>query len=131
MENNKKGLTDFTNHTDKGIPITSAELEKAKVHIIVKIMEYVSNALMSKTILKMTTGDITISSFDTGEELAEKRFPFDTYIQIIDGAAEVIINEIKHQLKPGEGIIIPANSSHCINSNVQFKIISAIKKRIR
>jgi hypothetical protein len=68
------------------------ELEKSKSHIIVEIIEYMANAVVSKTIIKKSTGNITVTSFDAGEELAEKLSPFDTYIQIIDGAAELIIN---------------------------------------
>src|SRR5476651_2237396 len=83
------------------------EVQKSKVHIIVEIIEYVPNAVVSKTIIKKTTGNVSISSFASGEELGEKTSPFDTYIQIIDGAAEVIINEKKHQLKLGDGIVIP------------------------
>jgi hypothetical protein len=48
------------------------ELEKAKVHIIVEIIEYLPNAVVSKTIIKKITGNITATSFDAGEELAEK-----------------------------------------------------------
>jgi hypothetical protein len=51
----------------------------------------VPNAVVSKTIIK-TTGNITVSSFAFGEELAEKTYPYDTYFQIIDGTAEVIIS---------------------------------------
>jgi hypothetical protein len=72
-----------------------AELEKSKAHIIVEIIEYIPNAVVSKTIIKKTTGNVTVSSFDAGEELAEKISPFDTYIQIIDGAAELIIDDNK------------------------------------
>ncbi|MBC8110420.1 MAG: cupin domain-containing protein, partial [Verrucomicrobia bacterium] len=93
------------------------ELEKAKVHIIVEIIEYIPNAVVSKTIIKKTTGNITVSSFDAGEELAEKTSPFDNYIQIIDGAAEVIIREKKFKLVLGEGIVIPAHAPHCFNAN--------------
>src|ERR1700681_4548657 len=112
----------MNNHTDK------IELEKSKAHIIVEILEYVPNAVLSKTIIKKTTGNVTVSSFDAGEELAEKTSPFDNYIQIIDGTAEVTINEKKYKLKLGEGIIIPAHSKHCFNANVQFKMISTIIK---
>jgi quercetin dioxygenase-like cupin family protein len=106
----------------------TAEIEKSKAHIIVEIIEYVPNAVVSKTIIKKTTGNITVSSLDAGEELAEKTVPHDMFIQIIDGTAEVIINEKKYKLRLGEGIIIPANSSHCFNANEQFKMISTIIK---
>ena len=104
------------------------EMEKSKIHIIVEIIEYIPNAVVSKTIIKKTTGNITVSSFDAGEELAEKTSPFDTYIQIIDGIAEVIIDTKTYKLKLGEGIIIPANTSHCFNAYEQFKMISTIIK---
>ena len=110
------------------IPANSVELEKSKAHIIVEIIEYVPKSVVSKTIIKKTTGNVTVSSLDAGEELAEKTSPFDMYIQIIDGAAEVVINEKKYRLKLGEGIIIPAHTTHCFNANEQFKMISTVIK---
>lgn len=104
------------------------ELEKSKAHIIVAIIEYVPNAVVSKTILKKTTGNVTVSSLDAGEELGQKTSPFDTYIQIIDGAAEITINDKIYKLALGEGIIIPAHASHNFNANEQFKMISTIIK---
>ena len=106
----------------------SPELEKSKVHIIVEIIEYMLNAVVSKTIIKKLTGNVTASSLDAGEELAEKLSPFDTYIQIIDGAAELTINDTNYRLKLGQGIIIPAHARHHFNANVQFKMISTVIK---
>jgi quercetin dioxygenase-like cupin family protein len=105
-----------------------AELEKSKVHIIIEIIEYMPNAVVSKTIIKKTTGNITVSSFDAGEELAEKTSPFDNYVQIIDGAAELTIDDKEYKVKLGEGIIIPAHAKHHFNANVQFKMISTVIK---
>jgi hypothetical protein len=105
----KKNITDgigksnHTNHTDKSNHTDVAEIEKSKAHIIVEIIEYVPDSVVNKTIIKKITGNVTVSSFDEGEELAEKTSPFDNYIQIIDGAAEVIINEKTFKLKLGEG----------------------------
>jgi quercetin dioxygenase-like cupin family protein len=127
MKNDKNYITDLfeqRNYNDK----RNQELEKSRVHIIVEIIEYVPNAVVSKTIIKKTTGNITVTSFDTGEELGEKTSPFDTYIQVIDGTAEVIINEKKYWLKSGNGIVIPAHASHCINANEKFKMISTVIK---
>ena len=114
-----------------GINISSIdnnELKKSKAHIIVEIIEYMPNAVVSKTIIKKTTGNVTVSSFDAGEELAEKTIAFDTFVQIIDGAAEVIIDGKTYKLKLGEGIVIPAHSKHCLNANEQFKMISTVIK---
>jgi quercetin dioxygenase-like cupin family protein len=106
----------------------NAELEKAKSHIIVEIIEYIPNAVLSKTIIKKTTGNITASALDAGEEVAEKTVPFDTYIQIIDGSAELAISDKIYILKLGDGIIIPAHAKHHFNANVQFKMLSTVIK---
>ena len=104
------------------------ELEKSKAHIVVEIIEYMPNAVVTKTIIKKSTGNITVSSLDAGEELAEKISPFDTYIQIIDGTAELILDGKKYWLKLGDGIIIPAHTKHNFNANEQFKMIATIIK---
>jgi quercetin dioxygenase-like cupin family protein len=104
------------------------ELEKAKSHIIVEIIEYVPNAVVSKTIIKKSTGNITAMSFASGEELSERMSPFDTYIQIIDGEADVTIDKMIKHLKLGEGITIPAHSFHGFNDKLQFKMIATIIK---
>jgi quercetin dioxygenase-like cupin family protein len=104
------------------------ELEKSNVHIVVEILEYAPRAVVTKTILKKTTGNVSVSSFDAGEELAEKISPFDIYIQIVDGTAMVGINDKSYNLRLGEGIIIPAHTLHRFNANEQFKMVSTIIK---
>jgi quercetin dioxygenase-like cupin family protein len=106
----------------------SPEMEKSVAHIIVEIIQYMPNAVVSKTIIKKTTGNVTVSSFDAGEEMAEKISPFDTFIQIIDGKAELYINSQQYRLSLGDGIIIPAHSKHNFNANEQFKMVSTIIK---
>jgi quercetin dioxygenase-like cupin family protein len=104
------------------------EMEKSKAHIIVEIVEYVPNAVLTKTIIRKTTGNITVSSFDTGEEMAGKSSAFDCYIQIIDGSAEIVIDGKKHRLKLGQGIIIPAHTRNSFCAKEQFKMISTVIK---
>jgi quercetin dioxygenase-like cupin family protein len=104
------------------------EVEQGKIHIVVELIEYVPNAVVSKTIIKKMTGNVTASSFDAGEELDEKKSPFDTYIQIIDGVAELTIDKIKFKLKLGDGMVIPAHSNHHFSANQQFKMISTVIK---
>ncbi|MBN2634410.1 MAG: cupin domain-containing protein [Bacteroidales bacterium] len=104
------------------------EVEKGKAHIIVEIIEYVSNSVVIKSIIKKTTGNITAVSFDTGEAMAEKSIPFDTFVQIIDGKAEIVIDGISNALQTGQSIIIPAHSSNIVKANERFKMISTVIK---
>ena len=105
-----------------------AELGKSEPHLLVQIIKYIPKAIIKKAILKKLTGNITAMSVATGETVVEKTIPFDTFIQIIDGAAEVIIDKKVHQLKLGNGIIIPAHAKHSIIAHEQFKMISTVIK---
>jgi quercetin dioxygenase-like cupin family protein len=106
----------------------SGELEKGKAFIIVEIIEYVPNSVVIQTIIKKTTGNVTVSSFDSGEALAEKTSPFDTFVQVINGKAEIKINDQSSILEVGQSIIIPAHSRNSIKANERFKIISTVIK---
>lgn len=57
-------------------------------------------------IIKKTTSNISAVSFDSGEALSQKISSFDTFIQIIDGEAVIVINGFAHKLALGESIII-------------------------
>lgn len=104
------------------------ELEKSKNFIIVEIIEYVPNSVVMKTIIKKTTGNISAVSFDSGETLTEKTSPFDTFIQVIEGSAEIWLNNKLHQLGTGEAIIIPAHTPNIIKAQERFKMISTVIK---
>jgi quercetin dioxygenase-like cupin family protein len=104
------------------------EMEKSIGLIIVEIIEYIPNSIVSKTIIKKSTGNISVMSFDTGEGLTEKTSPFDTFAQIIDGKAEIVIDGKSNILQCGEGIVIPAHRPNVIKANERFKMILTIIK---
>jgi hypothetical protein len=74
----------------------TTDIEKAKAYITIEIIEYVANSVVLKTILKKSTGNISVMSFDNGEGLTERTTPFDTFAQIIEGQAEIVISGETH-----------------------------------
>ncbi|MFO7938720.1 MAG: cupin domain-containing protein [Bacteroidales bacterium] len=104
------------------------DIEKSKGHILIEIIEYVPNSVVSRTIIRKTTGNVSVVAIDTGEALAEKISPFDTFLQIIEGTAEVVIDDKSNMLNTGEGIVVPAHTSNNIKANERFKMISTIIK---
>ncbi|KAB1231612.1 cupin domain-containing protein [Chryseobacterium viscerum] len=104
------------------------EIEKSKVYVISQIVEYISNSMVSRTILGKLTGTINILSFDDEQGLPEKISPFDTAIQIIEGKAEIIIDGASYFMEEGECIVIPAHQPHSIKGNKRFKMIVTIIK---
>ncbi len=106
----------------------SAEIEKDKTHLTVEIIEYVPSSVVSKTILKKLTGSIMAMAFETGQGMLEKTSPFDTYAQIIEGQAELVIDGIPFLLHTGQSIIIPAHKSNLIRANGRFKMLQTVIK---
>ena len=68
-------MIEKTKSSDSNESTQNAELKKSEAHIIVEIIEYIPHAVVSKTIIKKSTGNITAMSFYQGEELAEKTSP--------------------------------------------------------
>ncbi|GAB2810170.1 cupin domain-containing protein [Ferruginibacter profundus] len=106
----------------------TGEIEKSKALITVEIIEYVPNSVVIKTILKKSTGNISVMSFDSGEGLTEKTTPFDTFVQIIEGKAEIVISTVSHLLQTGQSIVIPAHASNLVKPNGRFKMILTVIK---
>jgi len=63
-----------------------------------------------------------------GEELGESACSFDSYIQIVDGAAELKINGKSISLKLGESIVIPAHAKQNFTAKESFKMLTTVIK---
>ena|ERR1035437_6318542 len=110
------------------LPKNAGEIDKSKSHIVVELVEYEHNEVVSKSIMKKTTGSIDAMSFATGEGLNEKISRFDTYAQIIDGSAIIEVDGKAHKLETGEGILIPAHKPSHIKPNGRFKLLLTVIK---
>lgn len=97
-------------------------------HIIIELVEYEHNAVISKSVMKKSTGSINAMAFASGEGLNEKVSPFDTYLQIIDGSAHIVIDGKATTLTLGQGIIVPAHKASHIEPNGRFKLLLTVIK---
>lgn len=106
----------------------NSEFEKSKIFAIVDMDDYVSYGVVTKTILKRATGNVNAVFIDSGEQLTEELSRFDHLIQVIEGKAEIFIDDISYSLNSGQSIIIPSHSKNTIKANERFKMISTIIK---
>lgn len=104
------------------------EFEKAKVFSFNDLVEYASGGILSKTVLKKETGNISLFSFAKGEALSEHTAPFDAMIQVVDGRGEVIIGGKSFILETGQTIIMPASIPHAVKAVEKFKMVLTMIK---
>ena len=121
-------LSDLTKACLLGNIMKNTEIVKSRAIIMVEIIEYEPHSVVCKTIINKTTGNVSVMSLDCGEALIEKISPFDTFVQIIDGKAEIVIDGKSNLLNTGQSIIIPAHTPNNTNANERFKMIQTIIK---
>lgn len=84
---------------------------------------YQDGSVVSRTLLDRKIGTITLFAFDAGQGLSEHTAPFDAFVQIFDGVAEITINGVSHRVSAGEVIIMPANLPHSLKAVERFKMM--------
>jgi quercetin dioxygenase-like cupin family protein len=104
------------------------EFEKSKVFNYKESVEYSEGAIVSKTVLKKETGNISLFAFAKGESLSEHTAPFDALIEVVDGKGEIIIGGKSFILETGQTIIMPANITHAVIAVEKFKMVLTMIK---
>jgi quercetin dioxygenase-like cupin family protein len=96
---------------------------KSQAISLKKDIDYAEKSVVSKQVIKAPTGNITLFAFDKGEGLSEHSAPFDAFVQILDGKAEIIIGGVPNIVKEGEFIVMPANIPHALKAVEKFKMM--------
>ena len=104
------------------------EIEKSRTHILLDLVEYVPHSVVLRTLVQKITGNIIAMAIDSGEKLEEKISPFDSYIQIIEGESEIVIDNHSNILECGQAIVIPAHSTNFIRAKNPSKMIITVIK---
>jgi len=86
-------------------------------------INYSPESVVSKTLLKKETGNITLFSFDAGQGLTEHTSPFDAVVQILDGKAEITIGGKAQMVGVGELLVMPADIPHALHARERFKML--------
>lgn len=99
------------------------EFEKAKAIDLKNSVEYSEGGIVSKTVIKRETGNISVFSFDKGEGLTEHTSPFDAVIMAIDGMGEITIGGEPRMVEAGQLIIMPRDVPHSVYATEKFKMM--------
>lgn len=94
-----------------------------------ELVNYQTNSIVSSTLIDEDYGSLTVFAFDQGQKLSEHTAPYDAFIHIIEGQAEILIQGERHLLDQGDSIILPANKPHAVNAPKRFKMILFMIKK--
>jgi quercetin dioxygenase-like cupin family protein len=96
----------------RGKPLTMTEL-----------IAYQEGSVVSRTLIDQKLGTLTVFAFGAGQGLSEHTVPYDAFVQILDGDAEVTIAGTVHPLSVGQMIIMPAGQPHSLKAVRKFKML--------
>ncbi len=101
----------------------TTEIGKGEPFNLADSVTYGIGSVVSKTLLKKDSGNITLFSFDKGQGLSEHTAPFDAVVHILDGQAEITIGGEPRTVNAGQMLIMPANVPHALHASEQFKML--------
>lgn len=102
---------------------TPNQMPAAEISNIADLVNYQPGSVVSRTLIKRSSGTVTAFAFDAGQGLSEHTAAFDALVEMIEGKAEFTISGKVLQLQSGEAILLPANQPHSVTALTPFKML--------
>ncbi len=110
------------------MPSNILDLVHSKKHTLSELIDYSTDAIVSKTIAKNNGGSAVIFAFYAGQGLSEHTSPVDALVYIVEGEGEISISGDINRLKQGELIVMPANEPHSVKALQNMKMMLVMLK---
>lgn len=89
---------------------------------------YQTGSVVSRTLLQDESGTLTVFSFDEGQALSEHTVPYNAFIQVLDGEAEITIGGKPCRVTAGQIVLMPGGISHKVSAVKRFKMLLTMFK---
>jgi len=92
------------------------------------VVDMQTGSVVSRTLIKKSSGTVTAFAFDSGEGLSEHTAAFEALIYVIEGVAEISIAGAPHRLNAGDLLRLPAREPHAVKALTAFKMLLIMLK---
>ena len=99
------------------------EMPIADVVRLIDLVNYQDGSVVSRTIVKRSTGTVTLFAFDEGQGLSEHTAAFDAVAHVLEGEAEITVSGKPLRTTTGEAVLLPANQPHALKALSRFKMV--------
>lgn len=89
----------------------------------IDLVKYQDASIVSRQLIKQSTGNVTLFAFDQGQALSEHTSPFDALVHVLEGQTEITIAGKVHHLAAGQMILMPATQPHALKATTRFKMV--------
>ena len=99
------------------------KIEAARAHALAALVDYAEGSIVSRTLVDKEQGTLTLFAFDEGQSLSTHTAPFDAYVNVLDGRAELTVGDKKVTAEAGQIVLMPANVPHAVRAVGRFKMM--------
>jgi quercetin dioxygenase-like cupin family protein len=107
---------------------SKVNIEGALAMNLAEMTQYQPGSIVSRTLLQDETGTLTVFSFDEGQALSEHTVPFNAFINVLDGEAEITIGGKPVIVGTGEIVLMPGGMPHKVRAVKRFKMLLTMFK---
>ena len=96
-------------------------IEHEKVQKLTDLVSAENGQVVSKTLAQNKAVSITVFAFSKGEEIATHDSTGDAMVSVLEGVGEFTVGGVKHTVKAGESLVMPASVPHSVYAPENFK----------
>ena len=95
---------------------------------IIGVINYQTDAIVSKQLLKKNNGTVTLYAFDKDESSNESTSPFDILIHVLEGTIDLKVNGTTNLIKANEFFSLPSAIPYSIVAKEKTKVLLTVIK---
>lgn len=96
-------------------------IEHEKVQKLVDLVSAEKGQVVSKILAQNKAVSITVFAFSKGEEIATHDSTGDAMVSVLEGVGEFTVGGVKHMVRAGESLVMPAAVPHSVYAPENFK----------
>lgn len=96
-------------------------IEHEKVQKLADLVSAEKGQVVSKTLAQNKAVSITVFAFSKGEEIATHDSTGDAMVSVLEGVGEFTVGGVKHTVRAGESLVMPAAVPHSVYAPENFK----------
>lgn len=101
-------------------------IEPEKVVNLGGLVQYMDGQVVSRTLAQNSAVSITLFAFAKGEEISTHDSEGDAMVTVLEGTGEFTVGGIKHHVKAGEALVMPAKIPHAVYAVEAFKMLLTV-----
>ena len=92
------------------------------------LVDYAKGEVVSLSLAQKPGCKMTVFAIDEGEGMSTHAAPGDAMAFVLEGTAQIVINDVPHEIHAGQAIVMPKDAPHSVKGLTPFKMLLVVVK---